>query len=145
MIGSPHGTYAFGFVVVVMSGDTIISVTLDEFQFQADNGNFTGVPNSHSSAAKYFGKGYAAGQILVSKKADSAGYSAVQKAKAGSTNSIAENYAYIEDYAVGKTIAQLERTVSMDADAVVDAVTGATLVGTKGYLNMIITAAKAAK
>ena len=69
VIDAPHGHYAFGTAVVVMSGDTIISASLDEFQFQADNGSMTGVPNSYVEGAdKYFGKSVAEGQILVSKK-----------------------------------------------------------------------------
>ena len=31
VIDAPHGHYAFGTAVVVMSGDTIISANLDEF------------------------------------------------------------------------------------------------------------------
>lgn len=146
VIDAPHGHYAFGTVVVVMSGDTVISVTLDEFQFQADDGNVMGVPNSHVEGEdKYFGKGAAEGQILVSKKVDSKAYSANMASRGGATVPIAENYAAIEAFAVGKTIAEIEKFAAMDAEDAVDAVSGATLADTKGYLGMIVKAAKAAK
>ena len=66
-------------------------------------------------------------------------------AKAGATVSIADNYAAIEAFAVGKTIAELEGIASKEAKSVTDAVSGATLADTKGYLGMIIKAAKAAE
>lgn len=146
VIDAPHGHYAFGTAVVVLSGDTIISANLDEFQFQGDDGSMTGVPNSHVEGAdKYFGKSVAEGQILVSKKVDSKAYSANMVAKAGSTIAIADNYAAIEAFAVGKTIAELEGFAAKDAESATDAVSGATLADTKGYLGMIVKAAKAAK
>ena len=146
VIDAPHGHYAFGTAVVVMSGDTIISATLDEFQFQGESDRLTGVPNSHvEGAEKYFGKSVVEGQILVSKKIDSEVYSENMAAKAGSTVAIAENYAAIEAFAVGKTIAELEKVAGMEAESATDAVSGATLADTKGYLGMIVKAAKAAE
>ncbi|MDC7240018.1 MAG: hypothetical protein PQJ50_06625 [Spirochaetales bacterium] len=146
VIDAPHGHYAFGTAVVVLAGDTIISANLDEFQFQDISNNLTGVPNSYIEGAdNYFGKGYADGQILISKKADSSTYSKNMAEKAGATVAIADNYAAIEDYVVGKTISEVERVANQDAKKVTDAVSGATLADTKGYLGMIIKAAKSAK
>lgn len=146
VIDAPHGHYAFGTAVVVMSGDTIISASLDEFQFQGQNDRLTGVPNSYvEGEERYFGKSVVEGQILVSKKVDSEVYSENMAARAGSTVAIADNYAAIEAYAVGKTIAELEKVAAMEAESATDAVSGATLADTKGYVGMIIKAAKAAK
>ncbi|MDC7226009.1 MAG: hypothetical protein PQJ61_04510 [Spirochaetales bacterium] len=146
IIDAPHGHYAFGTAVVVMSGDTIISATLDEFQFQGASDDLIGVPNSFVEGAdNYFGKGFAEGQVLVSKKTDSAAYSANMAAHGGATVPIADNYAAIEAFVVGKTIAEIEGVASQEAEKVTDAVSGATLADTKGYLGMIIKAAKAAK
>lgn len=146
VIDAPHGHYAFGTAVVVMSGDTIISANLDEFQFQGASDDLMGVPNSFVEGAEnYFGKGYAEGKILVSKKVDSAVYSKNMAEKAGATVAIADNYAAIEAYVIGKTISEIEGVASQDAKKVTDAVSGATLADTKGYLGMIIKAAKAAK
>ncbi|QEN08996.1 hypothetical protein EXM22_13725 [Oceanispirochaeta crateris] len=146
IIDAPHGHYAFGTAVVVMSGDTIISANLDEFQFQGASDDLIGVPNSFIEGEEnYFGKGFAEGQVLVSKKIDSAVYSKNMSEKAGATVPIADNYAAIEAFVVGKTIAEIEGVANQDAKKVVDAVSGATLADTKGYLGMIIKAAKAAK
>ena len=116
------------------------------FQFQGVSDDLIGVPNSFVEGAEnYFGKGFAEGQILVSKKVDSAVYSKNMAEKAGATVPIADNYAAIEAYVVGKTISEIEGVASQDAKKVTDAVSGATLADTKGYLGMIIKAAKAAK
>ena len=62
------------------------------------------------------------------------------KDKAGSTVSIADNYDAIEKFCVGKTIKELEDVANSENP--VDAVSGATLVDTKGYLEAIIEVAK---
>jgi hypothetical protein len=83
--------------------------------------------------------------VLGSKVANSETYSA-NMAKAGSTVAIADNFAAIEEFALGKTVTELEQTVSgSSAEDLIDAVTGATLVDTKGYLESVVAAAKAAK
>ena len=67
-------------------------------------------------------------------------------AKAGSTVHLCDNYAAIEAFVTGKTVAELEAEVAgKDAAAMVDAVSGCTLVDTLGYVNGLIEAAKAAK
>jgi hypothetical protein len=67
-------------------------------------------------------------------------------AKAGSTIALDANYDAIEAFVTGKTVAELEAFVAgKDATAMVDAVSGCTLVDTLGYVNGLIEAAKAAK
>ena len=67
-------------------------------------------------------------------------------AKAGSTVSLADNYAAIEAFVTGKTVAELEAAVEgKTAEEMVDAVSGCTLVDTLGYVNGLIEAAKAAQ
>lgn len=134
-----HGTKSFAATVVAMQGDKIVGVSIDEYQFMAAE-TATGVPNSDAD----FGTNYPEGMVLVSKVTNNEVYSA-NMAKAGATVTIADNYAAIEDYAIGKTIAELETLVGKTAEEVVDAVTGATLTDTPGYLQSIIAAAKAAK
>lgn len=63
--------------------------------------------------------------------------------KAKSTVSIADNYKAIQDFAKGKTIDELKEVVDGAEDGkAIDAVTGATLVDTKGYLQAIINTAE---
>ncbi|MNI95671.1 hypothetical protein D3C73_1539810 [compost metagenome] len=68
------------------------------------------------------------------------------KEEAKSTVSYDKNMAAIEKFATGKTIKSLEQTLTYKTkEQVVDAVSGATLVDTQGYLKAILAAAKAAK
>lgn len=134
-----HGTKCFTVTVVAMQGDKIVGVSIDEYQFMSKEAA-TGVPNSDGD----FGKNYPEGMVLVSKVTNSEAYSA-NMAKAGSTVAIAANFAAIEDFATGKTIAELETVLGKTAEQVVDAVTGATLTDTAGYLKSVVAAAKAAK
>ena len=62
-------------------------------------------------------------------------------AKAGSTVTLGANFDAIQNYAVGKTIDEIEATAS--GENAVDAVSGATLVDTAGYLATILAAAQA--
>jgi len=77
---------------------------------------------------------------------NAAAYSA-NMANAGSTVALDVNYDLIQNFCVGKTVAELETIINgfADAQAAVDAVSGATLVDTLGYLQGILAAAKAAK
>ena len=73
-------------------------------------------------------------RVLASKRLNSDYYSN-NMAKAGSTVSILDNFTAIENYVVGKTVAELESILNSNSkEAMVDAVTGATLVDTDGYL-----------
>ncbi len=132
-----HGTKCFCVATVAMQGDVIVAVYLDEYQFMAKD-TAIGVPNSDAD----FGKSFPEGKVLASKKVNSDTYSA-NMAKSGSTVALKDNYAAIEAYCTGKTIAELEAAIAgKDAAGAVDLVTGCTLVDTLGYLNAIIAAAK---
>ena len=134
-----HGTKCFAVLTVAMEGDKIAAAYIDEYQFMAEGS--IGVPNSDSD----FGTAYPEGKVLASKRVNNEAYSA-NMAKAGSTVALADNYAVIEAFVTGKTIAELEAEVAgKDAAAMVDAVSGCTLVDTLGYINGLIGAAKSAQ
>ncbi|MBQ8555297.1 MAG: FMN-binding protein [Clostridia bacterium] len=138
---SPNGEQSFAVVTVVLEGDVIVAAYIDEFQFMAAEGNIA-VPSSEGQ----FGQNYPEGQVLGSKRVNNETYSAMMTAYAGSTVSIADNYDAIQAYVIGKTVADLEAELAAKtAEEMVDAVSGATLVATPGYLQGIIDAAKAAK
>ena len=134
-----HSTKCFAVITVVMQGDVIAIAYIDEYQVGA---NMTGVPNSENG----FG-GFADGKVLYSKRVNAEAYS-TNMAAAGSTVALDVNYDIVQAFAQGKTIAELEAIIAGfagDKQAAVDAVTGATLVDTLGYLQGILEAAKAAK
>lgn len=134
-----HGTKCFAVMTVAMQGDVIADAYIDEYQFMAAGS--VGVPNSEAD----FGTAYPEGKVLASKKVNADAYSA-NMANAGSTVHLMDNYTAIENYVIGKTVAELEAAVAgKDAAAMVDAVSGSTLVDTLGYVNGLIEAAKAAK
>ena len=134
-----HGTKCFAVLTVAMDGDKIVDALIDEYQFMAAGS--IGVPNSEAD----FGTAYPEGKVLASKKVNADAYSENMK-KAGSTVHLADNYAAIEAFVIGKTVAELEAEIAgKDAAAMVDAVSGSTLVDTLGYVNGLIEAAKAAK
>ena len=134
-----HGTKCFTVLTVAMQGDVIADAYIDEYQFMAEGS--IGVPNSDAD----FGASYPEGKVLASKKVNADAYSENMK-KAGSTIHLADNFAAIENYVTGKTVAALEAEIAgKDAAAMVDAVSGCTLVDTLGYVNGLIEAAKAAK
>ena len=134
-----HGTKCFAVLTVVLQGDVIVAAHIDEYQVGA---GMVGVPNSENG----FG-GFADGKVLYSKRVNAEAYSA-NMANAGSTVALDVNYDIVQAFAQGKTIAELEAIIAGfagDKQAAVDAVTGATLVDTLGYLQGILEAAKAAK
>ena len=134
-----HGTKCFAVMTVVLEGDKIVAALIDEYQVGA---GMVGVPNSENG----FG-GFADGKVLYSKRVNAAAYSA-NMANAGSTVALDVNYDMIQDFCVGKTVAELQEIIAGfngDKQAAVDAVTGATLVDTLGYLQGLLAAAKAAK
>ena len=136
-----HGTKCFAVMTVVLQGDVIVAAHIDEYQIGADN---VGVPNSDSD----FGKSFPEGQVLYSKRVNAEKYSANMAAKAGSTVALDVNYDLIQAFCVGKTVSELEMAIvgfGGDATKAVDAVSGATLVDTLGYLQGLLAAAKAAK
>lgn len=142
VLAAPHGTQSFGIVTVAMQGDKIANVFLDEFQYMPSK-DFGGVPNSNAD----FGKEIKSGTVLASKRANSEAYSAIVKSKGKATQTWQENSNAIDEFAKGKTIAELETAVSdlKGKKKVSDVVSGATFTDTSGYLTAIISAAKAAK
>ena len=134
-----HGTKCFAVLTVAMQGDVIADAYIDEYQFMAAGS--VGVPNSDAD----FGASFPEGKVLASKKANAAAYSENMK-KAGSTVDLATNYAAIEDYVTGKTVAEVEAAFAgKTAEEAVDVVSGCTLVDTLGYVNGLIEAAKSVK
>ena len=135
-----HGTKCFAVMTVVLKDDVIAAALIDEYQFMAADTS-TGVPNSNEA----FGQSFPEGKVLASKRVNAEAYSA-NMAKAGSTVALDVNYDYIQAFCVGKTVAELEAAIAgMTAETAVDAVSGATLVDTYGYLQGLLAAAKAAK
>ncbi len=135
-----HGTKCFAVLTVAVQDDVIVAAYIDEFQFM-DAATAIGVPNSDQG----FGESFPEGKVLASKRVNSELYSA-SMAKAGSTVALADNYAAIEAYVTGMTIAELEAAIAdKTAEEMVDAVSGATLADTLGYLQGLLAAAKAAQ
>ena len=134
-----HGTKCFAVMTVVLEGDKIVAALIDEYQVGA---GMTGVPNSENG----FG-GFTDGKVLYSKRVNAEAYSTNMQ-KAGSTVALDVNYDLIQAFCVGKTVSELEMAIvgfGGDATKAVDAVSGATLVDTLGYLQGLLAAAKAAK
>ena len=134
-----HGTKCFAVMTVVLQGDVIVAAHIDEYQVGA---GMVGVPNSENG----FG-GFADGKVLYSKRVNAEAYSTNMQ-KAGSTVALDVNYDLIQAFVVGKTVSELEAAIAGfggDATKAVDAVSGATLVDTLGYLQGLLAAAKAAK
>jgi uncharacterized protein with FMN-binding domain len=137
--GAAHGTKCFTEAVAVVKDDVIIAAYLDDFQFMGADTGVTGVPNSDAD----FGENFADGQVLASKRVNAAYYSEMMAGKAGSTVAIDANYDAIQSYVVGKTIDEVAEAAGKSD--IVDAVSGATLVDTAGYLGVIADAARAAQ
>lgn len=137
-----HGTKSFTVAVAAVQGDKIVGASLDDYQFMSSD-VATGVPNSDNE----FGEGYKDPKVvLASKMANADYYSNLMKEKGGATKAVSESIDAIEAYATGKTISELESELEgKSAEEFVDAVSGATLEDTKGYLMAILNAAKAAK
>ena len=134
-----HGDSCFTEAVAVVQGDVIVAAYLDEFQFFPSDAEVVGVPNSDQD----FGADYAEGYVLGSKRENADYYSELMASHAGSTVRIDDNYDAIQNFAVGKTIDQIE-TVAGGENAV-DAVSGATLADTAGYLDALAQAARSAQ
>lgn len=137
-----HGTKCFTVAVAAVQGDTIIAASLDDYQFLGTD-VATGVPNSDAE----FGENYKdAKLVLASKKANADYYSEHMKEAGGSKIPLEKSFAAIEDYVTGKTIAELESVLGKkDEKQMVDAVSGASLVDTKKYINALVDAAKKAE
>ncbi len=134
-----HGTSCFTEAVAVVQDNVIVAAYIDEFQFLDKADDIMGVPNSDAD----FAAGYVEGKVLASKRENADYYSKMMTEKGGATIAIDKNYDVIQDYVVGKTIDEVKALAGKD-DAV-DAVSGATLVDTAGYLGAIAEAAEAAQ
>lgn len=131
-----HGSYSFCVATVAMEGDVISGVVIDEFQYLAEGA--VAVPNTETFTT-------AEGKVLASKRLNDESYSAGM-AEAGSTQNLALSYDAIEEFVVGKTLADLEALVDgKTSEDFVDAVAGSTLTDTLGYLQAVIEAVKTVK
>ena len=132
-----HGTRSFAVATVVMDGEKIALAHLEEYQYLNKN-EFSPVPNSD----KEFGQAVAnTDMALAPKRKNSDAYSV----NMGGTQPWLTSIKGIEKYVEGKTIADLEKLLSEKSnEEMVDAVTSSTLVDTKGYVEAIVAAAKAA-
>jgi peptidoglycan hydrolase-like protein with peptidoglycan-binding domain len=138
-----HGTKCFTVAVVAMAGDKIASAYIDDYQFMA-KATSVAVPNSDKDfgLANYKDET----KVLASKRMNAAAYSENMKNSGGATLTVDQNFGAIQDFVKGKTIAQLEAVAASNpTDPNVDAVSGATLVDTTGYLKAVVAAAKAAR
>lgn len=140
--GAPHGTKSFAVTFVGLEDDTITHAFIDEFQFMGE-GDWDPVPNDDGE----FGDYYDEEATLVSKVENDEAYSANMADKAGATMTLAEGYQAISDFAVGKTVDELNEAIeelnNLDDDQEIsDVVTGATLVDTAGYLQDIVDVAE---
>lgn len=135
-IGAPHGDQAFADIVVAVDDDKILGASIDEFQYFEGEG----VPSSHSILGESFTD---TKKPLASKAKNDSKYSSMMKEYANATLNLRENYAGIENFVEGKSISDVEKTISESTPGQpVDAVSGATLVDTVGYLQAIIDVAK---
>lgn len=134
-----HGTSCFTEAVAVVQDDVIVAAYIDEFQFMPGDADITGVPNSDGD----FAQAYADGVVLGSKRVNAKYYSDLMTEHAGATVAIDANYDAIQSFVIGKTIDEVAKIA--EGDNAVDAVSGATLADTAGYLKAIVDAARAAK
>lgn len=136
---APHGERSFARVAVVVAGDKIVAANIEEYQFGGADGENVFVPNSDGD----FAAGYAEGTAMYSKRVNNDLYSANMKENGGATKKLVEGYKAIEDFAKGKTVAELEEAIKgVEPGALVDAISSSTLVDTAGYVQSIIAAAK---
>ena len=138
-----HGTHCFAVITAAVQGDVIVAANIDEFQFMSNRDDLAaiGVPNSELADEAFSVKNEdgTIKSVLGSKRVNSDLYS-LNMQRAGSTVQIAANYDYIEAFAVGKTIAELEEAVN--AENFADAITSATLADKPNYVKGILAAAK---
>lgn len=120
---------------VVLEGDKIIAANIDEYQYMEGKG----VPNSD----KKFGENFADKEkVLASKLENNESYSGQMKEYAKATKTLKESLNAIEEFVVGKTAEEIKEVIdSNEAGKPVDAISGATLTSTVGYLEEIYKAA----
>jgi len=139
---------SFAVIEVALKAEKIVKVHIDELQYMEKTDQIICVPNSD----KYFSKevemesGEKKISCLASKRENNVEYSKKMKAYGKATKTLEEGYLAIEKYATGKTIKDLEELINnKENDKVLDAVSGATLSGTKNYISAIIETAKKIK
>lgn len=138
--GAAHGDKCFTVATAVIDeNDTIVAAFIDEYQFL--DSEQMGVPNSDAFIED---GSVAEGKVLGSKRVNNEYYSENME-KAGSTVPIAVNFDQIQQFAMGKTSGELKELAGKTPEEVMDAVSGATLADTAGYLSVIADAADAAK
>ncbi|GHU63231.1 hypothetical protein FACS189418_6110 [Clostridia bacterium] len=131
-LAGPHSK-CFAMVSVWSNHSKILLSYLDEFAYM-DKETSKGVPNSEGMA-----KSIAETFVLGSKRDNSAAYSAHMQEVAKGTVAIDQNYNAIQTYANGKNISELKTWLEgQTKETVTDAVSGATLVDTQGYLRAIV-------
>lgn len=135
---APHGDKSFASTFVVMDGDKVFDVIIDEYQFM-EGDDWEGVPNAENT----FGEKYAEDLTLISKRVNSEGYSDMMTEIANSTVSYSDNLDAIQDFAIGKTVSEIEEAIADlgnlgDDDEIADVVSGATFVDTPGYLQSVV-------
>ncbi|KXG78044.1 N-acetylmuramoyl-L-alanine amidase CwlH [Fervidicola ferrireducens] len=139
-----HGTKCFTLATAVVLGDKIVAAYIDDYQFMSKD-VAKGVPNMDQEFGTYVKEGY----VLASKLTNAEYYSNNMKTKGGATKTVNENFGGIVKFVKGKTIAELESMLASSTKEQmrekVDAVTGATLEDTYGYVKAIVEAAKVAK
>ena len=133
--GAAHGTKCFTLASALTDGENIVLSYIDDLQFMSSDDGVVGVPNSDGG----FGANVAEGKVLASKRVNNDYYS-TNMAAAGSTVSIAANFDAIQNHINGMSIADTEALAGEENP--VDAISGATLVDTAGYLNTVLAAAQ---
>ncbi|MDO5047976.1 MAG: peptidoglycan-binding protein [Anaerococcus sp.] len=129
---------SFTRVVVATSGDKIVGVSLNEYQYADSENGYEPVINSD----KAFGEGTAEGKMLISKLDNEEFYSSQMK-EAGSPTTLADTYKGIADFATGKTIEELETYLDETSDEeIIDAISTATFHSTPILLRQVLEAAK---
>lgn len=131
-----HGTKCFATAAALTDGQNIILSYIDEFQFISSDAGVTGVPNSNEK----FGENITEGNLLCSKRENAEYYSKLMAEKGGSTVAIDANYDAIQNHINGMSIADVTTLAAQESP--VDAISGATLADTAGYLNAVLAAAQ---
>ncbi|MDD6918143.1 peptidoglycan-binding protein [Anaerococcus sp.] len=133
-----EGARSFPRIVVATSGDKILGVSIDEYQYAGDDKGYEAVANSD----KGFGEGTAEGKVLISKMDNEEKYSSEMK-EAGSPTSLKETYEGISEFVKGKTIEEVETFLKdKSEDEIIEAVTGATFKSTPALLNYVTAVAR---
>lgn len=135
VLGAPHGEKSFANAVVAVEGDKIVAASIDEYQYIEE-----GITSQGEGSD--FANDYADSKtVLASKLENNDFYSDLMAEKAGSTVTIKENFEAIENFVAGKTVEEIKETIAGAKEGEkVEAVSGATLADTAGYLQLIVDA-----